>query len=273
MPAPSETAWNPAESKGGLSECYDAVIPWSRSTMAQKPKYGIDAPHVIRNFFLFGAFFLSVSLVFPRVVIAHIEFILLPGFLWPAGWFFLFGGLMLVYSLFGKFRHRNRILAKVEWTGAEQVLDVGTGRGLLLIGAAKRLTTGHATGIDIWNAEDLSGNGPEALKANIDIEGVADKTTILSEDAREMRFADALFDVVLSNLCLHNIYEQPGRTKACREIVRVLRPGGLAVISDYKLMREYEGEFRKAGLEVERFPLDWTGTWPPLRILCARKPL
>jgi hypothetical protein len=80
---------------------------------------------------------------------------------------------MLIYSLAGKFRHRDRILAKVPWAGTEMVRDVGAGRGLLLIGAAKHLTTGHATGIDIWNAEDLSGNAPGALLADIDIEGVA----------------------------------------------------------------------------------------------------
>jgi len=239
--------------------------------MAQKPDYGIDAPAVIRNFFLVGAAFLVVTLAFPRVVIGHIEFILFPGFLWPAFWFFLIGGLMLLYSLVGKFRHRDRILAKVNWTGAEQVLDVGTGRGLLLIGAANHLTTGHATGIDIWNAEDLSGNGPEGLKANIALEGVAAKTTIQSEDARAMSFADDSMDIILSNLCLHNIYEKAGRTKACQQIARVLKPGGVAVISDYKLMKEYAGVFARAGLAVEMCPLDWTGTFPPLRILVARK--
>ncbi|MFZ1014622.1 MAG: class I SAM-dependent methyltransferase [Terracidiphilus sp.] len=239
--------------------------------MREKPNYGIDAPHVIRNFFVFGALFLIVALALPRVTIAHVEFLLFPGFVWPAGWFFLFGGLMLLYSLVGKYRHRDRILAKVQWTGTENVLDVGTGRGLLLIGAAKRLTTGHATCIDIWNAEDLSGNGPEGLKANIALEGVGAQTTIKDEDARAMSFANGSMDVVLSNLCLHNIYEKPGRAKACSEIARVLKPGGMAVISDYKLMKEYAGELAKAGLAVEMCPKDWTGTFPPLRILVARK--
>ncbi len=106
--------------------------------MARKPSYGIDAPNVIRNQFIAGAVFLVIALAFPRVTIAHVEFLLFPGFLWPAGWFFVFGTLMLIYSLKGKFRHRDRMLAKVQWTGTEAVLDVGTGRGLLLIGAAKR---------------------------------------------------------------------------------------------------------------------------------------
>ena len=43
------------------------------------------------------------------------------------------------------------------------------------------------------------------------------------------------------------------------------------MIFDYKHMREYAGEFAKAGLAVEMCPLDWTGTFPPLRILLARK--
>ena len=107
--------------------------------------------------------------------------------------------------------------------------------------------------------------------ANIELEGVGDRANALSEDARNLSTPDASFEVVLSNVWLHNINEAAGRAKACSEIARVLKPGGVAVISDYKLMREYEAEFKKCGLVVEMCPLDWTGTFPPLRILVARK--
>ena len=239
--------------------------------MVRKPDYGIDAPGVVRNLLLVGVAVLAVTLIFRRVTVGHVELQLFPGFLYTAGSFFLGGGLMLLYSKVGKFRHRDRMLAKVEWTGAEAVLDVGTGRGLLLIGAAKRLSTGHATGIDIWNVEDLSNNGPEGLLKNIELEGIEGKTAVESEDARKMSFPDGSFDVVLSNLCLHNIYDRAGRAQACREIARVLKPGGVAVISDYKHVREYAGELRKAGLTVKLSAPDWLGTFPPLRILVGRK--
>lgn len=62
----------------------------------------------------------------------------------------------------GKLRSRDRLLDGLALRGDETVLDVGCGRGLLLIGAAKRLTTGTAVGVDIWQTEDLSGNRPEA---------------------------------------------------------------------------------------------------------------
>jgi SAM-dependent methyltransferase len=240
--------------------------------MAQRPDYGIDAPNVIRNLLAAGMICILLALAVGSVTIANLRIEFYPGLLYSAAAFGLPGVLMLLYAKVGKFRHRDRMLAKVNWSGVEAVLDVGTGRGLLLIGAAKRLTTGHATGIDIWNAEDLSGNGPQALLHNIALEGVGGKTTVKSEDARQMSFADESIDVVVSNLCLHNIYERPGRAKACWEIVRVLKPGGAAVVSDYKHMRECQAEFAKAGLGVEMYPLDWTGTFPPLRILVARKP-
>jgi arsenite methyltransferase len=238
----------------------------------KKPDYGVDAPNVIRNLFIGGVLCATIALVFPRITIAHVTLLLNPGLLYSAVSCIVPAVLMLIYAKAGKFRHRDRMLAKVEWTGAENVLDVGAGRGLLLIGAAKRLTTGHASGIDIWNAEDLSGNGPEALLGNIALEGVGAKTTVKSEDARKMSFQDGEFDVVLSNLCLHNIYEAPGRSLACGEIARVLKPSGIAVISDFRHMQEYATALAGRGLVVNMCSLDWTGTFPPLRILVGRKP-
>ena len=48
--------------------------------------------------------------------------------------------LMVSYVKVEKFRHRDRMLNMAPWRGDEQVLDVGTGRGLLMVGAAKRAT-------------------------------------------------------------------------------------------------------------------------------------
>ena len=178
---------------------------------------------------------------------------------------------MLVYAKFGKFRHRDRMLKLHNWRGDEQVLDVGTGRGLLLIGAARRLTTGHATGIDIWNKEDLSGNALERTEQNLATEEVTEICSLVSEGAQTMSFPDNSFDVILSNLCLHNIYDKTIRLRACNEIARVLKPGGVAIISDFKHTREYAETLRKAGLRVERKMPNFLTTYPPLRILLAYK--
>lgn len=196
-----------------------------------KPNYGIDALPVVRNLALLGLaaivlFFSSYAASF----LAGFRRMFFELFLS----FSITALLMVLYAKFGKFRHRDRMLNMINWRGDEQVLDVGTGRGLLMIGAAKRLTEGKSFGIDIWNAADLSGNKIENTLQNAALEGVTEKIEIREVDAQKMNFADETFDVVLSNLCLHNIPTKAGRAEACREIARVLKPGGVAVLSDFK---------------------------------------
>ncbi|HTJ31511.1 MAG TPA: class I SAM-dependent methyltransferase [Acidobacteriaceae bacterium] len=240
--------------------------------MILKPDYGIDAPGVIRNLLLAAACGVAMALFAPaRLTLGPVQFAVPPTG-WGIGISCGGGGLlMLLYAKLGKFRHRDKMLKLHHWRGDERVLDVGTGRGLLLIGAARRITTGHATGMDIWNAEDLSGNALERTEANIACEGVADKCSLTSEGAQKMSFRDASFDVVLSNLCLHNIYDRPTRLQACREIARVLKPGGVAILSDYKHVGEYSRAMREMGLQVELKAPNLFTTYPPLRILVARK--
>lgn len=101
------------------------------------------------------------------------------------------------------------------------MLDVGRGLGLFLIGAAKRLSTGRAVGIDKWQQEDLSGNNAAGTLDNATIEGVADKVDVHTGDAPALPFDDGSFDVVLSSMALHNIYNAGARHTAVREIARV----------------------------------------------------
>ena len=145
---------------------------------------------------------------------------------------------------------RDFMLDKIKWTGSETVLDVGTGRGLFLVGVAKRLTTGKSIGIDIWNQQDLSGNNIDNAYRNAEIENVRDKVEIKNEDAQQMSFANNTFDVIYSMFCIHNIEDKSGQEKACFEIARVLKPNGKALIGDYIPTHDYAKYFEKAGLKV-----------------------
>ncbi len=244
----------------------------------RKADYGIDAPGVIRNLFVIGGVLLAAALFGPSRVgpfaVAGTSVTLEVRGMFTGGAVacLLGGALMILYSEVGKFRHRDRMLAMIPWTGAENVLDVGTGRGLLAIGAAGKLTTGRVVGIDIWNAADLTGNTADSFLANAEAEGVAERIEVRTADARKMPFPDASFDVVLSNVCLHNIPNAKGRAEACREIGRVLRPGGLALISDFRDTSLYATAFREADFSVERSGLGLFETYPPMRIVTARKP-
>lgn len=238
--------------------------------MQQKPGYGIDAPGVIRNLLVIGGALILTALIFPAFRIGNLLVIWRSGGLSSGISCAIGGGLMLIYSLWGKFLHRDRMLKMINWRGDEQVLDVGTGRGLLLVGAARHLKSGRAYGIDVWSTKDLSGNSLERTQSNIEIEGVKDKITLKSDDARKLSFPDATFDVILSNLCIHNIPNEEGRAQACREIGRVLKPGGVAIISDFIHTGFYQKIFRESGLQVSRKNMS-LASFPPLHIIKAEK--
>ena len=248
------------------------------SAIATKPDYGVDAPNVMRNLFVFGA--LSILLVYVTPPVVHIGKVTFLGHTMFAGLgvlLLLEGCLFLLYVKYGKFRHRDFILSLHQWRGDEQVLDVGCGRGLLLAGAAKKLVAlgahGHATGIDIWSNVDMGGNSEAATLHNLELEKVTGICTLFSGGAQQMPFENATFDVIVSNLCLHNIYDKPTRQRALAEIARVLKPGGLALLSDYKLTVEYAGQLRELGFDVRLQWGSFATTFPPLRIVIARRPL
>jgi SAM-dependent methyltransferase len=244
----------------------------------RKADYGVDAPGVVRNLFVAAGLLLAALVLAPlrvgpfRVAGTDVTLELRGILVGPAIGCLLGGALMLLYAEWGKFRHRDRMLAMVPWTGAENVLDVGTGRGLLALGAAKRLTTGTAVGIDVWNPEDLTGNSADAFLANAEAEGVAERVEVRNADARALPFPDASFDVVLSNVCLHNIPDAAGRAEACREVARVLRAGGLALISDFVKTGDYARVLADAGLGVTHTGPHLVDVFPPLRIVRAEKP-
>jgi ubiquinone/menaquinone biosynthesis C-methylase UbiE len=217
------------------------------------PDYGIDAPGVIRNLLLVtvAGFLIWITarlgwwsgniggggVILPLSHIAP----------WPAAGCFLMAMWMLYDSKIGKMRERERLLDNHQWTGSERVLDVGCGRGLMLVGAAKRLTTGAASGIDLWQAEDLSGNRPEATMQNAEAEGVADRVDVQTADMRKIPFPDATFDVIVSCSAIHNVYDAAGRRQAIGEIARVLKAGGEAIIDDIRHGREYAQSFAANG--------------------------
>ena len=240
--------------------------------MGQRADYGLDAPYVIRNLVLAGAAGVAVGLLPLWLRSGWLVSLAFAG--WALAAVCLAEAAYMVWSSrVGKLWQRDRLLGRLAWRGDEAVLDVGCGRGLLLIGAAKRLTAGgRATGLDLWQTEDLAGNSEAAARANAAAEDVADRVELVTGDMRQMPFPDGSFDVVVSSLAVHNIYDEAGRAQALREFARVLRPGGRVLLQDIRHTAEYAGGLRGAGLVVvERSGLQWR-IFPPVRVVAALKP-
>ena len=104
--------------------------------------------------------------------------------------------------------------------GGEEVLEVGGGMGTDLAQFARH----GARVIDI----DLSAGHLELAQENFRLRGL--NGTFVHHDAETLPFADNRFDVVYSNGVLHHT---PNTADVVREIFRVLRPGGLAIVMMY----------------------------------------
>ncbi len=204
-----------------------------------KADYGIDAPVVVRNLTLIGVILLIVGSTVPA----------LSWSVYSGAALVLTSLAMVLGSKVFKLGMPEKILQGVGMKGDEQVLDVGCGRGLMLIGAAKKLTSGRAVGLDLWQSVDQSGNRPEATLQNAEAEGVRDRVRVETGDAREMPFDDQTFDLVLSSWALHNIPNSDGREEAVQEIVRVLKPGGKVAIIDISVTKEYAKTLIDAGMQ------------------------
>lgn len=209
--------------------------------MKQQADYGIDGPAAVVGFVVAGGLCLAAAAA------------------------------MLWSSKIGKLRARDELIGAIPWRGDEQVLDVGCGRGLLLIAAAKRLTSGKAIGVDVWHSRDQAGNQSEATWANARAEGVADRIEIWDGDARQLSFANDSFDVIVSSLVIHNIWGSSERARALREIARVLKPGGYVALLDVAYTDDYARILSQQNLQDVRRSSPRFLFLAPARIVTARK--
>lgn len=234
--------------------------------MTRQGRYGLDAPYL---------------LVLPVVYLVFVAWqVVATGRPWPligAALVVLFCGFGWHSSRRGKFVVWQRILDDLRLRGNERVLDVGCGRGAVLLMAAGRLTTGRATGIDLWRKQDQSGNAIEVTRQNAEAEGVADRVSLETADMTALPFAAGTFDLVLSNIAIHNVPGQEQRDRAIAEIVRVLRPGGRVAIADLRNIARYRDQLLAAGMaDVAVRDLGWRmwwgGPWVPTKLVTARRP-
>jgi arsenite methyltransferase len=211
----------------------------------QHPQYGIDAPDLVRFFFIAGVIALTVffgvvlSSIFGQIPTIIIGLLLGIATIYLLG----MGCLMIYYSKVMKLKDNEDLLNLFQWSGDELVLDVGCGRGLMMIGVAKRLSSGKAIGIDIWQQQDQANNSATAALSNAAIEGVEERIEVQTADMRQIPFPDDYFDVVTSSWAIHNLEAETDRKKALDEIIRVLKPNGTILIEDIINQAEYARYF------------------------------
>ena len=152
-------------------------------------------------------------------------------------------------------------------------LDVGCGSGALANAVAKRNPQGTVTGIDRWGAEYASFS-KKLCEDNALAEGVAERTSFVRGDAKNLNFPDRTFDAVTSNYVYHNIPSRDLQVIVL-ETLRVLKKGGTFAIHDifskdkYGDMQSFVKKLKELGYErAELVPTDngrfmspWEAKW------------
>jgi ubiquinone/menaquinone biosynthesis C-methylase UbiE len=102
------------------------------------------------------------------------------------------------------------------------VLDVGTGPGVLLMELARRRPDLRLTGVD------LSADMVAAALRNL--RDFGERVSARVGDVVDLPFADDSFDVVVTSFSMHHWDDPAG---AVPELARVLRPGGRLYVYDF----------------------------------------
>jgi SAM-dependent methyltransferase len=175
----------------------------------------------------------------------------------------------------GKFEVWAQILEDLRLRGDETLLDLGCGRGAVLLAAAKLLPKGRAIGVDIWRADQTDNSQQNTLR-NAELEGVADRVEVRTADITDLPFDDNSVDVVVSSLVVHNISDPAARAKVISEAARVLRPGGRLALADIWATRRHVRQLRDFGwTDARRRGLGWRMWWGPgmgTHLITATKP-
>ncbi|WP_331732530.1 methyltransferase domain-containing protein (plasmid) [Streptomyces sp. NBC_00015] len=137
----------------------------------------------------------------------------------------------------------RELVARASLATGERVLDIGCGKGAVLIPAARAVgNAGRAVGIDI-SAEMVTAAREAVLKTGIP------QATALLGDAENVPVAIGSFDVILAGLVLHFLADPQ---RAISEYIRFLRPGGRLVLSTPLPAKDGEDIIDRTALEALR---------------------
>ena len=252
----------------------DASTP-AAMTYSGKTGYGIDDPRTLAELFAAGILSVAVGIIISAYTSASdpraAETALLVG---PGVGFLILVVATALYwsSRLGKPRELAKIVGNLPWGGEEVVLDLGCGRGLASVLAAKRLDTGYVAAVDVWSKARVSGNDPRSVLANAAREQVDSRVSPVKGVAAQLPLADRSVDIILSAVSVHHMVPRRQRDILFEEMNRVLKNGGRIGILDAGNGNEYASLLTSLGLvDVEMHRLRFS-SFPPFHVVQARKP-
>lgn len=119
-------------------------------------------------------------------------------------------------------RSTEELLRQAQLTAAQHVLDIGCGVATTAIRVSRRF------GCRV-TAVDISPLMLERARVNVGAAGLADQIAVERGDITALRFVDNTFDRVLAEAVTMFV----DRQRAVRELVRVCKPGGMVLATEF----------------------------------------
>ncbi len=168
-----------------------------------------------------------------------------------AGWLSLVSWLgrlgWLVYQArYRPFARREQLFRAAGPADYRQILDFGSGRGVVAIGAAGRWPSARLVAVDDWRPGRPGSE--EALRSNLDLQGLGGRVHVYEINPAILPFDDGHFDLIISQLYLHNLKEPAARQACLLELVRLLKPGGRLILADYRFQQSDIATLKGVGL-------------------------
>lgn len=141
-------------------------------------------------------------------------------------------------------RERNQWAAKqIDVQPTDHVLEIGFGPGLAIREMASLATRGLVAGVD--HSEVMVREAQKRNAAAI----AAGQVDIRQGTAAALPFGDASFDKVLT---VNSVHHWPDRAAGLREILRVLKPGGMVALIEQSHSKTYD-EGRPSGDDLVHY--------------------
>jgi SAM-dependent methyltransferase len=205
------------------------------SQTATKPEYGNwVSKKLIYVPFLIGLVFLVCAFLFWVLAIPAVLFLLISLYFAYARYQFAPNGGNL------QTRVRDFLLARLDWDGNGQALDIGCGSGALTISLAQKYAKARVVGIDYWGEQ--WGYSQSLCEKNADVERVSDRVTFQKASASALPFDDGYFDAAVSNLVFHEVRAVKDKRELIREALRVVKKGGKFAFHDLFLWKQVYGD-------------------------------
>ncbi|OGD22217.1 MAG: hypothetical protein A2W03_06630 [Candidatus Aminicenantes bacterium RBG_16_63_16] len=122
-------------------------------------------------------------------------------------------------------------------------LDIACGPGAYILAASEFIgPAGNLYGVDLWD-EAIA-----ALRREAAARGIKNLITKIADVGKKIPLPDRAVDAALMATVLHDLVEEGKETKALRETARVLKPGGLFAVVEFKKIDAPTGPPRQVRL-------------------------